>query len=95
MSCLLRRVFMNDTPLSVENRMIKMISSRSPAERMRMACSMFDSGKKLMLAGLQRDSANYSEAQLRGRLFVRMYGDNFSSEEIIKIAARIPQMQLD
>jgi hypothetical protein len=56
---------------------------------------MFDAGKKLMMAGLRRENPNYSEAQLRGRLFMRMYVDDFSPEQLKKIAARIPRMELD
>jgi hypothetical protein len=84
-----------DTPLSIERRMIDMIAARSPAERLRMACSMFDAAKKLLMAGLQRENPGYSEAQLRGRLFMRMYGDSFSPEQLKKIAAGIPRMELD
>jgi hypothetical protein len=101
MSRLYGRVFMNetplnsDTPLDIEKRMIGMIASKSPAERLRMASGMFDAGKKLVIAGLLMENSRLSEAQLRGRLLVRMYGDGFSREKLKTIAAGMPRMQLD
>jgi|WetSurMetagenome_2_1015567.scaffolds.fasta_scaffold135792_3 hypothetical protein len=86
---------MNDTPLGIEIKIREMIALRTPAERLRMASGMFDAGKQLMIVGLRRENARLNEAQLRGRLFVRMYGDSFSPEEIKKIAAEIPHLQLD
>lgn len=86
---------MNDTPRDVEMRMMQMFAQRTPAERLRMASSMFDAGKKLMEAGLRRENPSLNEAQLRTRIFIRLYGDCYSQEKIEKIVKHIPNMQLD
>ena len=86
---------MYDTPADIEKRIARMMAERTPAERLRMASSMFDAGKKLMTAGLLRENSTLNEAQLRARIFLRLYGDCFSHEEIERIMKRIPNMQLD
>ena len=90
-----KRKNMNDTSLDIEERMAEMIARRTPAERLRMASSMFDSAKKLMAAGLLHENGFLDEAQLRARIFLRLYGDCYSREEIERIARYIPDMQLD
>ena len=86
---------MTDTSVSIEKRMALMFASRTPVERLRMASSMFDSGKKLMKAGLQNGKVSLNEAQLRAQMFLRLYGDCFTSTEIERIVNTIPNMQLD
>ena len=86
---------MNDTSLSIEKRMALMITSRTPVDRLRMASSMFDTGKKLMKAGLQNENGLLNEAQLRAQMFLKLYGESFTHAEIKRIVTTIPNMQLD
>jgi hypothetical protein len=43
---------MHDTTRNIEEQMTRMMALKSPAERLLMAGSMFDSSKKLITAGL-------------------------------------------
>jgi hypothetical protein len=86
---------MNDTPPEIEERMIQLISRKTPTERLKMASSMYDFAKKLVIAGLLLENKNLNEAQLRARTFIRMYSDCFTREEIERIVKHIPNMQLD
>ena len=86
---------MSDTSVDIEKRMSEMIARRTPVERLKMASSMFDLGKKLMVAGLQQEYGSLNEAQIRARIFLRLYGDCYSQAEIERIVKRIPNMQLD
>jgi len=86
---------MNDTTPYIEKRISSMIAARSPVERLRMASCMFDSGRTLLKAGLERQNKALSEGQLRAQVFLRMYGDDFTSSEIKQIASSIPNMTLD
>ena len=63
-------------------------------ERLRMASSMFDAGRRLAEAGLRAENKSLTEAQLRARLFMRFYGSDFSDTEIKEIMAHMPNMQL-
>jgi len=72
-----------------------MMAGKPPLERLRMASSMFDAGRKLVEAGLRNENGDLTEAQMRARVFVRMYGEDFSGQEMKKIVGKIPNMQLD
>ena len=91
----LSKLVMSDTSVDIEKRMSEMITRRTPVERLKMASSMFDLGKKLMVAGLQQEHGSLNEAQIRARIFLRLYGDCYSQAEIERIVKRIPNMQLD
>jgi hypothetical protein len=86
---------MNDTSVDVEARMARMMSLKTPVERLQMACSMFDTGKKLVEAGIRQQYGMLNEAQMRARVFVKIYGEDFSKPEIKKILSNIPNMQLN
>ena len=86
---------MSDTSLNIEKRMAQMIALRTPLERLRMASSMFDMGRKLMKAGLQNENGLLNEAQLRTQMFLKLYGESFTNAEIKRIVNTIPNMQLD
>lgn len=75
--------------------MAKMIASRTPVQRLRMASSMFSSAKKIMKAGLQNEKCSLNEAQLRTQMFLRLYGEFYTHDEIRKILKTIQNMQLD
>ena len=63
---------MNDTPLEIEERVREMMMARSGAERLIMGSSMFDAARRVVLASLPKD---LSEAELKRRLFERIYGE--------------------
>lgn len=86
---------MNDTTPDMERRMASMIAERSPAERLRMASSMFDTGTTLLRIGLKKQNRQLSEGQLRAQVFLRLYGEEFSSSEIKRIAVSIHNMNFD
>jgi len=69
--------------------------SRTPLERLTMASRMYDSGRKLVISGIQNDGQQLSPSQLRGRLFLRMYGGDFAPAQRNRIITSIPNMQLD
>jgi hypothetical protein len=71
-----------------------MIARKTPAERLRMASSMFESGKKLIVAGLAKEEPSLTGAQIRGRVFQRLYGDCFTLRKIREIASRLPEVEL-
>ncbi len=86
---------MHDTSPEMEEKMREILAGKSPGERLRMACDMFACARALMRAGIKSEDPTLSEAQIRGRMFVRTYGDLFTREEIDRIAAHNPCMQVD
>lgn len=68
---------MNDTPEPVVVRYRELLMQRSSAERLAMACDMFDAARTLMRAAL---SAEPDSRPLRVRLFLRTYGQDFDAK---------------
>jgi len=54
-----------------------------------MACETFDLARALAVAGIRRDGPDISPADLRVRLFERLYGNDFSEEERARIVATL------
>jgi hypothetical protein len=86
---------LSDTPKKVEQRYKEMLLSLTPSERLRMASGMYDSGSKLVIAGILNGGQQLNASQLRGQIFLRMYGGDFTSAEIKRIAHGMSNMQLD
>jgi hypothetical protein len=72
-----------------------MLLSLTPAERLRMASGMYDSGRKLVIAGILRGGQQLNASQMRGQIFLRMYGGDFTFAEMERITHRMTNMQLD
>jgi hypothetical protein len=86
---------MSDVPEQVEQRYKEMLLSRTPLERLRMASRMYDSGRKLVISGIKDGKHPLTASQLRGKVFLRMYGIDFTVDERNRIIHRIPNMELD
>lgn len=86
---------MDDTPTKIKRRYNKMLLSKSPTDRLRMASRMFDTAKKLAVSGILGERQHLDTARLRGELFVRMYGNDFSATDRERIMKAIPNMHLD
>jgi hypothetical protein len=63
---------MNDTSPEIEKAVREMMMARSGAERLIMGSSMFDAARRVVLASLPKD---LPEAELKRRLFERIYGE--------------------
>lgn len=72
---------MNDTTPEVDALFRSMLLQRSGEERLRMACSMFDTAKALATASIREKHPTISQADLRQALFLRFYGHEFSPTE--------------
>ncbi len=86
---------MNDTSAKIKQLYNEMLLSKSPLERLRMASRMYDSVKKLAISGLLKDRQHLNPSRLRGELFLRIYGNDFSVAERERIMEKLSNMQLD
>jgi hypothetical protein len=62
---------MNDTSPEIEAKVREMLMTRSNEQRFIMGARMFDAARDIVLASLPQD---LPEADLRARLFERIYG---------------------
>ena len=86
---------MHDTSTKIKQIYNEMLLSKSPLERLRMASRMYDSVKRLAISGLLRERQSLDPSRLRGELFLRIYGNDFSVTDRKRIMEKIPNMQLD
>jgi hypothetical protein len=66
----------------------RLLMELPPARRLAMACDMFTTAKAFARAGILRDGP-LPESEIRCRLFLRFYGNDFSEEERAKILAEL------
>ena len=69
---------MNDTSAQMTVKMREMVLRKSPADRLRMGCSMYDFSKQLVTNAILRENPDLSENMLRRELFMRFYGNDFN-----------------
>jgi hypothetical protein len=62
---------------------------RSGAERLKMGCSMFDTARALMRAGLGQDREGERSPDVQAWLFERTYGRDFDRATAARIIARL------
>jgi hypothetical protein len=74
-----------DTDPKMEMIYEQMLWARSAAERLHMVSSMHATAKALVMASIREQYPSASTAQMRGLLFLRFYGDDFSPDERAKI----------
>ena len=70
---------MTDTPPEVMQRYRAMLLARSPADRLKMACSMSATARALVRASVLAQDPHTSPAALRRALFLRFYGHEFDA----------------
>ena len=86
---------MNDTSAKIEQRYKEMLMYKTTLERLKMASRMYDSGRKLVIAGILKKKPHLDLSRLREELFLRMYGSDFTATDRERIMKKIPNMQLD
>jgi len=74
----------NDTPPDVDELYRRMLLRRAPVERLCMACRMFSSARALARAGMPATSG----AQIRRRMFLRLYAADMPDDRLRELAVR-------
>ena len=82
---------MSDTLPKVMRRYHAMLLARSPADRLKMGCSMSATARALARASVLAQDPHASTAVLRCALFLRFYGQEFDAAERERILARLGQ----
>lgn len=79
---------MTDTSADIEAMLTDRYRALAPGARLRMATSMFSSGKRMALAGILATDGALSDSALRRKLLDRLYGDELPHEAKDAILAR-------
>ena len=84
---------MNDTTPEMNRKMCEMIQQKTPEERLKMGCSMYDLSKRLVIQALLKNDPHLSAADLRVGIFQQFYYNDFTpktSAKIIKHLRSLP-----
>lgn len=76
---------MHDTSREAEEQMHKMISQKTPLERVMMGCSMYETSRQLIVRALRESNPQISENELRKEVFLKFYGNDFDPKTREKI----------
>lgn len=80
---------MSDTTREMAARYDAMLMVLTPGERVRMGCGMFDAARAMAIAEIRAEFGDLDERELRRKLFLRLYGSDFSEEQKARILARL------
>ena len=74
---------MNDTPKDVQDLFQTLLMQRSGEERLKMGCDMFSTSRAIIRSSLE--GKGLSKTEMAVQIFIRTYGNDFSSESLAKI----------
>jgi hypothetical protein len=76
---------MNDTPDDLSQLLTRQYRARTPAERVRMAASMFGAATALARAGIRSRDRYATDAEVRRQVLVRLYAGELTEEQLAEI----------
>ena len=82
---------MTDTPDHIDALYGTLLMRRSGAERLRMASDMFDAARALVRASLGDPNGTDASPEMKVRLFLRLYAQDFDADTRARIVARLRQ----
>ena len=71
---------MNDTSKEVQELYYRLLMQKSPEERLRMGCSMFDAAKIIAKSSILEEFPAISPLEMK-KIFLRFYGEEFSEDQ--------------
>lgn len=80
---------MTDTPPDVDAAFTAMFATLTPTERVRMMSEMFDTARRILIAGIRDEQPDISDTELKVQIFLRTYRDDYSPGERDRIIAHI------
>jgi len=83
---------MNDTSPAIDEKMLELIRKKTPEERLRMGCSMYDFSKSLVTRSILESFPNLTQVEIRREIFLRFYGNDFDSAKSQKILEYLSQV---
>jgi hypothetical protein len=83
---------MDDTTFEMAEKMREMCSLKTPAERFKMGCSMYDTSRYLVTHAILRNNPGISKADLQKELFLSFYRDDFTLTQREEIIAHLEKI---
>lgn len=72
---------MTDTTSKTADYLRELTRSKTPEERLRMGCSMYDLAKEIVVSSILEQDPDISFLELREKVFLRFYGSDFDGPQ--------------
>lgn len=76
---------MHDTPFDMDEKQRAIIRSKTPLERIKMGCSMYETSRYLIQRSILENNPEISKKALLKELFLKFYKNDFTSAECERI----------
>lgn len=80
---------MNDTHPDIAVRFQNLMMLKSGEQRLLMGCSMCDTAKEIVRSSIYNKYPKISAGQMKKEIFIRFYGQDFSSADVEKILSAL------
>ena len=80
---------MNDTSPKITHKMCELIQKKTPAERIKMGCSMHQTSKRLIIRAILESNPQITKSKLRQEIFLKFYGNDYDPATKLKILSHL------
>ncbi len=80
---------MHDTSLDMDEKMREIVRAKTPLERIKMGCSMYETSRYLVQRYILEGNPSISKKRLRKELFLKFYRNDFPSAECERIVKHL------
>ncbi len=85
---------MNDTPTHIHQKQLAIFNQMSAGERVAICINMAEEGRRMVEMKIQQKHPDWTRGEVVAAAFERIYRDDFSSEELLRIADSIRRYHL-
>jgi hypothetical protein len=77
----------------IDEKIREVIMQKTPSERIEMGCAMFEVFRQSIIQDILKENPNITDNSLRQQVFLKLYENEFSVEELQKILAGLARCQ--
>ena len=85
---------MDDTSPEITKKMCEMMQKKSPFERVKMGCSMYETSKRLVIQSIRKNNPHFSAAELRQEIFLKFYGNDLPPIVLKKVIKHLQSLSI-
>lgn len=83
---------MNDTDPKIAAKFRELLGMKRPEERLIFGCSMHETARRIVISSIRQDDPGISKENLRRRLFLRFYKNDFLPTKQQNIIAHLEKL---
>lgn len=84
---------MNGIIPEIDEKAREEIMQKTPSERVQMGCDMYAEFRHSIIQSILRENPDISDSALRQKFFLKVYGHEYTEEELEKILTALGKIQ--